>query len=64
MTPALMSLLMLVVALSVAIFVARRVPSAGAAYALAILAGGLTYVLLFLIATYWLSFLTVNAPIN
>ncbi|QDC09407.1 hypothetical protein FHY55_09180 [Oceanicola sp. D3] len=60
MTPALVSLLMLIASLSVTIFVARRVPSALAAYPLAIVAGGATFVALFLLFTFTLSFAILN----
>ncbi|SIN98276.1 hypothetical protein SAMN05444002_1924 [Vannielia litorea] len=58
--PVLVFLLMLVASLSVTIFVARRVPSALTAYPLGILAGGATFVALFLLFTFTLSFALLN----
>ncbi|MBY6152456.1 hypothetical protein KUV47_04465 [Vannielia litorea] len=60
MTPVLVSLLMLIASLSVTIFVARRVPSALMAYPVAIVAGGATFIALFLLFTFTLSFALLN----
>ena len=64
MTPTILALLMLVAALSVTVFVARRVPRAAVAYPAAIVAGGAVFILLFLITTFWLSFALLNTPIQ
>ena len=60
MTPTILFLLMLLASLSVTVFVARRLPSPGLAYPVAIVAGGATLVLLFLFFTFALSFAVLN----
>ncbi|MBS8226536.1 hypothetical protein [Vannielia litorea] len=60
MTASLVAILMLISALSVTIFVARRVPSALVAYPVAIVAGGATFVALFMLFTFTLSFAILN----